>query len=344
MRLAPTTTGATLFEKRYGRARWRSSSTISLRPATYPPLAPPTAFPSVPVRMSTRSIDVEVRVGAATARADEPDGVRVVDQDECVVPLGEVADRVELGRVAVHREDAVGRDQPEACVGGLVQPRLELVHVAVRVAEPPRLAEADAVDDRRVVQLVGDHGVPLVEQRLEDAAVGVEARAEQDRVLRAEERREALLQLAVERLRAADEPHRGHPVPPAVERLVRGGDHLGVVREAEVVVRAEVEQLAALLHRDVRALRRRHHELPLEQSLVGELGEPRGQVVAQRAVHGCQASLQSRSTFPASPEAATANASSNPVNGKRCVITGETSRPESIMTLIWYQVSYISRP
>ena len=141
---------------------------------------------------------------------------------------------------------------------------------------------------------VRDHGVPLVEQRLEDAAVGVEARAEQDRVLRAEERREALLQLAVERLRAADEPHRGHPVPPAVERLVRGGDHLGVVREAEVVVRAEVEQLAALLHRDVRALRRRHHQLPLEQSLVGELGEPRGQVVAQRAVHGFPRSPSSR--------------------------------------------------
>ena len=33
-RLAPTTTGATLFEKRYGRARCRRMSTISCRPAT----------------------------------------------------------------------------------------------------------------------------------------------------------------------------------------------------------------------------------------------------------------------------------------------------------------------
>ena len=211
--------------------------------------------------------------------------MRVVDQHQRVVPLGEVADRVELGGVAVHREHAVGRHEPEASVRRLVQSRLELVHVAVRVPEPTRLAEADPVDDRGVVQLVGDHGVPLVEQRLEDAAVGVEARAEQDRVVRAEERREALLQLAVECLRAADEPHGGHSVPPAVERLVRGGDHLGVVGEAEVVVGAEVQQRAALLHRDVGALRRRHDELPLEQPLVGELGEPRGQVVAQCAVH-----------------------------------------------------------
>ena len=50
-----TTAGATEFENRYGRERWRSSSTTSRWLATYPPDAPPSAFPSVPVRMSTRS-------------------------------------------------------------------------------------------------------------------------------------------------------------------------------------------------------------------------------------------------------------------------------------------------
>ncbi len=49
------------------------------------------------------------------------------------------------------------------------------------------LAEPDAVDDRGVVQLVGDHGVLLVEQRLEETPVGVEAGRVQDRVLGAEE-------------------------------------------------------------------------------------------------------------------------------------------------------------
>ncbi len=116
-----------------------------------------------------------------------------------------------------------------------------------------------------------------------------------------------------------------------------------MVREAEVVVRAEVEQLPTLLDVDVRALRRRHHELALEQPLLLEIGEPRLQVVAKCAVHA-QASLQSRSTFPESPEAATANAFSKSGSPNRCVITGEMSRPESIITLIWYQVSYISRP
>ena len=85
--------------------------------------------------------------------ADEADGVRVVDHHERVVALGEVADPVELREVAVHREDAVGGDQPVARVGRLLEPRLELVHVAVRVAQPLRLAEPDAVDDRGVVEL-----------------------------------------------------------------------------------------------------------------------------------------------------------------------------------------------
>ena len=62
-------------------------------------------------------------------------------------------------------------------------------------------------------------------------------------------------------------------------------DHLRVVREAEVVVRAEVDQLAAALDVDVRALRRRHRQLVLVQPLVAELLEAGGQIVANGAVH-----------------------------------------------------------
>ncbi len=66
-------------------------------------------------------------------------------------------------------------------------------------------------------------------QRLEQAAVGVEAGGVEDRVLGAEECRQPPLELAVHGLRAADEAHRGHAVAVAVERRVRGGDDRGVV-------------------------------------------------------------------------------------------------------------------
>ena len=66
---------------------------------------------------------------------------------------------------------------------------LQLGHVAVGVAQALRLAQADAVDDAGVVERVGDDRVALIEQGLEQPAVGVEARGVQDRVLGAEEAR-----------------------------------------------------------------------------------------------------------------------------------------------------------
>jgi hypothetical protein len=163
--------------------------------------------------------------------------------------------------------------------------RLELVHVAVRVAEAPGLAQPDAVDDRRVIELVGDDRVLLVEQRLEEAAVGVEAGAEEDRVVGAEKRGQTLFELAVERLRPADEAHRRHPVAPAFEGLVCGLDHRRMAREAEVVVGAQVEELPSV-DADVRALRRAHHVLGLVEPGLAHFCKPAHQVVAQCSVHG----------------------------------------------------------
>ena len=78
-------------------------------------------------------------------------------------------------------------------VGRLLQPRLELSHVAVGVAESLGLAQPDAVDDARVVQGIGDDRVLVIEQCLEHTTVGVEARREQNRVFLAEPAREPLL-------------------------------------------------------------------------------------------------------------------------------------------------------
>jgi hypothetical protein len=49
-------------------------------------------------------------------------------------------------------------------------------------------------------------------------------------------------------------------------------------------------------------------------------------------------------TLPASPERAAANAASWSRNEKRWVMAGVMSRPDWSITVILYQVSYISRP
>ena len=61
----------------------------------------------------------------------------------------------------------------------------------------------------------------------------------------ADEQGEPFLQLAVQRLRPADEAHGRHPVPPPLERLVGGRDDGRVVGQTQVVVGAEVQHLAA---------------------------------------------------------------------------------------------------
>ena len=123
----------------------------------------------------------------------------------------------------------------------------------------------------------------------------------------AEERADPLLELAVDVLRAADEAHRGHAVAALAERLARGREHRRVIGEAEVVVGAEVEQLAPVGERHVRALRRGDHALALAEPGRGDLVELALELIAHCFEHHCS---QSRTTLPLSPLAATAKASS----------------------------------
>ncbi len=89
-----------------------------------------------------------------------------------------------------------------------------------------------------MIERVADDGILLAEQRLEQSAVCVEARGIQNRVFRAEKARQPLLELLMDRMRAADEPNGRHPIAISVEPESRGFADTGVICEAEIVVRA----------------------------------------------------------------------------------------------------------
>ncbi len=182
--------------------------------------------------------------------------------------LGQLADPVQLRDRAIHAEYAVGRDQlaPRPLRRRLPEAAFEVGHVAGLVTPPLCLAQPHAIDDRGVVQRVRDDRVLLAEQRLEHAAVGVEARRVQDRVLGAQELGDLAFQRLVQVLRATDEAHRAESEAVRVERGVRRPDHLRVARQTEVVVGAEHQHLATVGERDGRALRRGEHALVLPQS------------------------------------------------------------------------------
>src|SRR3989442_2711271 len=194
-------------------------------------------------------------VRAAAARAHETGGVRVVDQHHRFVTLGQRADLRQLRHVAVNGKDAVGEDEAKPfCARGL-ETATELGHVRVGVPLTFGLAQTNAVDDRGVIQGVGDDGVVLAQKRLEHTAIRVERARKEDAVLRADEVRQPPLQLLVPVLRAADEPHTRHPITALLQATMGRLHDAGVRGQAEVVVGAEVEDAFAVDH-DLRSLRR----------------------------------------------------------------------------------------
>ena len=170
----------------------------------------------------------------------------VIDHGQGIEFVCQVADAFEVCDRAVHGEHAVGHDQADVGILRRFELRPQVSHVVVGIAVTAGLAQADAVDDAGVVERIADDGVIRTQQRLEQAAVRVEARWIQDSVLGAEERADAVLERLVDRLCAADESHRRHSVAILVERFVGSGNDFGVIGQSEVVIGAEIQDLSRI--------------------------------------------------------------------------------------------------
>ena len=153
------------------------------------------------------------------------------------------------------------------------------------------------------------------------------------------------LERLVDRHRPGDRPDGAAPRPELADGLGGRVADPRVVGQAEVVVGRERDQ-PAVVDRHDRALRRRHDpERPVEVALAqgGDLVDEEGERVGAAGVVGCH-DVQSMMTLPESPARAAANAASNSRNPNRWVMAGVMSSPDWSMTVILYQVSYISRP
>ena len=100
--------------------------------------------------------------------------------------------------------------------------RLEVRHIPIAIAIALRLAQANAVDDRSVVQFIGNDGILCAEQCLEQTAVRIETGRIEDGVFRAQEGGELRFQFLVGLLGAADETHGGHAIAPGFEAFACG--------------------------------------------------------------------------------------------------------------------------
>ena len=142
-----------------------------------------------------------------------------------------------------------------------------------------RLREAHAVDDRGVVERVGDDQVLLAGDRRDDAGVRGEAGLERQDRLDALELGELGLERLVLGHRAGDRPDRAGADAELADGRERRVAQARVVGQPEVVVRGQRDHLAAVDDGD-RALGRAHHpQRPVEvlRLEVVDLGRDEGE-------------------------------------------------------------------
>ena len=139
-----------------------------------------------------------------------------------------------------------------------------------------------------MVEAVGDDRVLFPEQRLEHSAIGVETGGEHDRVVLAQVLGDRLLELAMQRLRAADEAHRSHAEAELVHGAARRRDDVRMIGEAEVIVGAEIDRFARALRgrdTDAPALRPGQQPLAFREARRLDLVEGRADVVEKGVGH-----------------------------------------------------------
>ena len=235
-----------------------------------PPDAPPSALPSVPVMMSTRPSTPQNSGVPRPPSPTKPTACESSTITSAPIPVGQIADRLQVRDDAVHREHAVGRDQLEAGAGGigLVQLGLEVGHVVVAVAKALRLAQADAVDDAGMIQLVADDRVLFAQQRFEQRRRWHRSSSNTGCCLRCRGTRKASARapcapLCVPQMKRTD----AMPKPQCSSPSRAAAMSRGIVGETQIVVRAEVEHFGARAQADVRRLRAFDHPLRLVEAI-----------------------------------------------------------------------------
>ena len=153
----------------------------------------------------------------------------------------------EVGKVAVHAVDALDGDEdaPEAVADAREQ-RVERAPVVVRESAAGRARKPRALQDRVVGEDVVDDEVARTHQVPDRRDVGRVPRDEDDRRGRAEKCGERAFELAMDLLFAGDEAARTRAGAVAIDRGLRRGSDGRVVRHADIVVGAEVRQLATV--------------------------------------------------------------------------------------------------
>ena len=138
--------------------------------------------------------------------------VALIHHHEGIVFLSQLANLIERTYIAVHGEYAIGSDDAEALCLRFLELLLEVGHVGILIAITDSLAEANAVDDRCVIEGIGDNSILVRQERFKKATISIEASGVEDSIFGAEEVRDSALELLMGILRATNETHGSHTI------------------------------------------------------------------------------------------------------------------------------------
>ena len=181
----------------------------------------------------------------ASARPIDARRMRLVDDEESVIALGERGERCEWGAVAVHAVKAFNDDPEPPGARMRVERRFE--GDGVIVADSQRLCarEPHALMRAGVNEFVIENEIAALRQRRQQRFIGRKSRADEERALCAEEARRFFFERLMLGMIAAQEPRAAGAERDATRKRRRGGPAVfGGLGEAEIVVGGEVEPAA----------------------------------------------------------------------------------------------------
>ena len=123
---------------------------------------------------------------------------------------------------------------------------LEVFHIGIGIAITLSLAEAHTINNRSMIQSIGNDGIIGREQRFKHTTVGIETSCVENGILGLKELRDGSLKFLMYILRTADKAHARHTITATIHHILSSLDEARIVGKTQVVVSTEVEYFLAL--------------------------------------------------------------------------------------------------
>ena len=207
-------------------------------------------------------------MGATTIFADKTDGMGIINHDQRVIFIRQIANAFQVSDHTIHREHAISGDQDmtSARFTCFFQASFQFHHIVVGVTETFCFTQTNAIYDRSVVQGIGNNCVFCAQQRFKQAAIGVEAGRVKDGIFHTEECRHFLLQLLMAILGTANKANRSHTKSVRIHTRFCRCNQFRMVSQPQIVVRTKVNNVASIRHGNIRLLGRCNNAFFFKQS------------------------------------------------------------------------------